>query len=66
MRRLFSRHQRFILRLVAGNRCENCHRPLGDNLHADHKKPFSKGGNTTLKNGAALCPACNLQKGNKN
>jgi superfamily II DNA or RNA helicase len=27
--------------------------------------PFDKGGKTTIENGQALCPTCNLKKGNK-
>ena len=60
-RRLFTRRERSALRLVAGNQCEAC----GCNLtkfHADHRKPFSKGGKTELNNGQALCPPCNLRK----
>ena len=63
-RRLFTRRQRDALRLVAGNRCEICGAVLTD-FHADHVKPHSKGGPTTLNNGQALCPPCNLKKADK-
>ena len=63
-RRLFTRRQRSALRLVAGNRCESCGKAL-DAMHADHIKPHSKGGATTLSNAQALCPRCNLTKGNQ-
>jgi len=33
-----------------------------DNWHADHKKPWSKGGKTTVENGQVACPTCNLAK----
>ena len=33
-----------------------------DNWHADHKKPWSKGGKTTVENGQVACPGCNLAK----
>ncbi|MBM4104489.1 MAG: DUF262 domain-containing protein [Planctomycetes bacterium] len=33
-----------------------------DNWHADHKKPWSKGGKTTVENGQVACPACNISK----
>src|SRR5690606_30104317 len=33
--------------------------------HADHVKPWSSGGPTDVINGQALCPACNLRKGNR-
>lgn len=64
-RRAFNSHQRFILRLAAFNRCQACGGPLTASFHADHKKPFSKGGPTELGNGQALCAACNLTKGTK-
>ncbi|MBA1159017.1 HNH endonuclease [Microvirga mediterraneensis] len=65
MRRFFSQRQRLILRLLAGNRCRRCGKPLTDRFHADHKQAFTKGGPTTLHNGQALCPPCNNQKGAK-
>ena len=37
---------------------------LGE-MEADHVKPWSKGGKTTLENGQMLCRACNSQKSNK-
>jgi 5-methylcytosine-specific restriction endonuclease McrA len=36
---------------------------LEKDFHADHIKPYSKRGLTTLKNGQAVCPKCNLSKG---
>jgi superfamily II DNA or RNA helicase len=42
-----------------------CGEPLDRGFHADHRRPFSRGGVTTLSNGQALCPPCNLSKGNK-
>jgi len=33
-----------------------------DNWHADHIKPWSKGGKTTVENGQVACPSCNLTK----
>jgi hypothetical protein len=35
----------------------------GDNWHADHITPWSKGGTTTVENGQVACPECNLAKG---
>jgi superfamily II DNA or RNA helicase len=35
------------------------------NWHADHIVPHSKGGDTDVLNGQALCPTCNLKKGNR-
>jgi superfamily II DNA or RNA helicase len=54
-----------ILALVAGGRCKNCGQPLMGSFHADHIKPFSRGGKTITANGQALCPNCNLLKGDK-
>lgn len=34
-----------------------------DDWHADHIKPWSKGGPTTVENGQVACSACNLAKG---
>ena len=42
-----------------------CGRSLGGSYHADHVVPFSKGGQTILLNGQALCADCNLKKGSK-
>lgn len=63
MRRFFNRFEREILRCLAGDHCVECGEELTDGFHADHKQPFSRGGTTTLKNGQALCPNCNLKKG---
>ena len=41
--------------------CKN----LKEGFHADHVVAYSKKGKTILKNGQALCPKCNLKKGNK-
>jgi 5-methylcytosine-specific restriction endonuclease McrA len=32
------------------------------NLHADHIKPWSRGGETTLENLRTLCMKCNIGK----
>ena len=63
MRRLFSARQKKILAFVAGGKCKSCGISLDKSFHADHIKPFSKGGETTTSNGQALCQRCNLSKG---
>lgn len=51
-------------------RCSFCGRSpateVGVVLHVDHKRPFPKGGETTLENLQCLCADCNLEKGNRN
>jgi 5-methylcytosine-specific restriction endonuclease McrA len=63
MPRRFSSKQRLVLRLASLNRCRGCGDLLNKSFHADHVKPWSKGGETETDNGQALCAACNLQKG---
>lgn len=63
-RRRFNRRQHNELYIAARGRCQNCDEPLGDGWHADHHTPWSKGGPTSISNGRALCPTCNLKKGN--
>jgi superfamily II DNA or RNA helicase len=65
MRRTFSALQRRILAFVAGGQCLGCGAILPPAFHADHVVPWSKGGPTTTRNGAALCRRCNLVKGTK-
>lgn len=63
MKRRFSWRQRLILALVSGGRCAECGERLGKDFHADHIVPFSRAGETILRNGQALCARCNLKKG---
>jgi superfamily II DNA or RNA helicase len=65
VKRRFNERQRLILALRSGGACEECGDPLPPSFHADHDLPFSRGGPTTLQNGRATCPDCNLSKGNK-
>jgi superfamily II DNA or RNA helicase len=50
---------------MADGHCEECGRLLNQSFHADHIVSYSRGGITELPNGQALCPQCNLRKGNK-
>lgn len=61
--RRFTRRQHNALFAAASGKCEICGTPLQDEWHADHIDPYSKGGQTELINGQALCPDCNLKKG---
>ena len=62
-RRRFNRRQHNALYLAAGGRCQKCGTDLQPGWHADHHTPWSLGGTTSIPNGRALCPACNLKKG---
>jgi len=44
-------------------RCPYCDGCLGDEPHADHIYPLSKGGHTTTANMVFICKGCNLNKG---
>jgi len=43
--------------------CSACGIELNKHFHADHRVAFVRGGRTTIENGQALCPSCNLKKG---
>lgn len=48
-----------------GNKCKLCGITVaGENIHFDHIKPWSKGGETVLENIQVLCATHNLAKGN--
>jgi superfamily II DNA or RNA helicase len=64
-RRLFNLKEKFRLRWFFRDRCARCGSELGDDWQADHKTPWSKGGETKLYNAQPLCKKCNLQKGNR-
>jgi superfamily II DNA or RNA helicase len=65
MKRFFNKTEKQILWLAANGKCQNCGLDLPKNFHADHIKPYSKGGITKLNNAQALCPKCNILKSNK-
>jgi hypothetical protein len=65
--RLFSAEQRRIIWNSAEERvCGACKRKLtwGD-FHADHIKPWARGGLTQIKNAGPLCAACDSSKGKR-
>lgn len=64
-RRRFSGRERTALYLAADGRCESCGVELEPGWHGDHVTPYSRGGRTDVINGQALCPPCNLKKGNR-
>ena len=63
MRRTFNDNERELLYVLADGKCQQCNATLASDFHADHKIPWSRGGETTISNGQALCPPCNLSKG---
>ncbi|MDN5855126.1 MAG: DEAD/DEAH box helicase family protein, partial [Actinomycetia bacterium] len=64
-RRRFTASERAALYLAADGACAGCGAELAPGWHSDHITPHSRGGITDLTNGQALCPACNLMKGNR-
>lgn len=65
MKRLFSVLQKARLLLRDDYTCQHCGIKVSWNTcHADHIKPFSKGGSTLELNGQILCIPCNLKKSN--
>lgn len=63
-RRRFNGTERAALYLAADGRCDLCGTDLASGWHADHVTPHSRDGDTDVVNGQALCPPCNLKKGN--
>lgn len=64
-RRGFNRGEKVMLYLLSDGICQICGNPLPRGWHGDHIIPFSKGGETSIHNGQATCPNCNLLKGDK-
>ena len=62
-RRLFSGKEKTALYFRANGKCSKCGKELQKGWHADHVQPYSKGGETDVLNGQALCAECNLHKG---
>ncbi|WP_079408529.1 DEAD/DEAH box helicase family protein [Streptomyces sp. 3211] len=64
-RRRFNSSERVALFLTGAGVCAGCGVELEPGWHADHQEPWSAGGATDVMNGQALCPPCNLTKGNR-
>lgn len=64
-RRRFNARERAALYLAADGRCTSCGVELEPGWHADHVQPHAHGGPTDVINGQALCPTCNLIKGDR-
>ena len=65
MTRRFSTGERVALYLAADGRCSRCGVELAPGWHGDHITPYSAGGPTDVINGQALCPQCNIEKGDR-
>jgi hypothetical protein len=63
--RRFNKKQKLALELSSQGYCSICLQLLPNHWHADHIIPFSKSGITDVINGQALCPQCNLKKGDQ-
>lgn len=65
--RTFSVEQRRIIwNSAAERRCSKCGKPVTwSDFTVDHIRPFSKGGQTKLKNAAIMHKNCNSAKGNR-
>lgn len=64
-RRRFNQSERAALFLASDGKCEECGDDLKPGWHGDHITPYSAGGITDVINGQALCPPCNIKKGNR-
>jgi superfamily II DNA or RNA helicase len=62
-RRRFNKREKQALFLAADGKSELSGQPLGDHWHADHVKPWSRGGTTTMDNAQTTTAAENLSKG---
>ena len=62
---LRSKTLRFLLWSKTRGGCARCGSPLPDSWHADHVRPWSKGGITNIFAMQPLCPRCNLEKSNR-
>lgn len=64
--RAFNSNERIVIWRMAGEKCLSCSKTVTlTECHADHIKPHSRGGRTSIDNGQCLCSSCNLKKGNK-
>ncbi len=64
-RYLRSKYWRNLLFESADGRCVRCGQPLDMGWHADHVTPYSVAQSTDPFDMQALCPKCNINKGNR-
>lgn len=64
-KRSISEKLKVLVLMRDGNKCKICGITVtGEDIHFDHIKPWSKGGETVLENLQVLCARHNLVKGN--
>ena len=64
LQRAFTTDERIVIWRRANETCQICRNKIEfDQMEADHIIPHSKGGQTTIDNGQALCKQCNASKG---
>ncbi len=62
--RFFDEGQKLAIYYRDNGRCQECRKSISlDEAEFDHKKPWAKGGSTTVGNGQLLCTSCNRRKG---
>ena len=62
--RAFTDDERIVIWRQANGICQICEEKIAlDEMEADHIVPHSRGGQTTVENGQALCRRCNASKG---
>ena len=66
-KRDFSSEERLALYFISDKKCQHCGKEIKDleDMHADHRKQWSHGGETSLSNGRALCESCNTSLAQK-
>lgn len=65
-KRLFDNNQKIVIWRRDEGCCKSCGcRVEINDMHADHIKPHSRGGLTTIENGQTLCANCNLKKSDR-
>lgn len=64
-RRKLTKKERALLWYTADGKCQMCGDPLPDVWHADHVVPFVISKKTNVHEMQALCPKCNLRKGDR-
>jgi len=63
-KRAFTRDERIAIWRRDGGECQDCRKSIDfEEMHADHIRPHSKGGVTSVENGQVLCGPCNMKKG---